>query len=83
MRYSILSRLYLLWQENDTAEEALKPYVNSLPAAVDADQSLGGRASLARVEAGRRGFITVAGTLYLVLELTADVLEKGAYQSGI
>lgn len=41
--YRILHRLVLPWQDNEKCELDLIAFVNSIPAAVDADPQLGGR----------------------------------------
>lgn len=85
MRYTFLLRLVIRWQEREEAEAELLSYVNSIPAAVDADPLLGGAITqgLAKVTFGLAGFIELGGTTYRVLDFTADVLEKGAYQGGL
>lgn len=85
MRYTFLLRLVIRWQERAEAEAELLSFINSIPAAVDADPLLGGRITmgLAKVTAGLAGFIELGGTTFRVCDFTADVLEKGAYQGGL
>lgn len=83
MRYTFTSRLVVDWQSPADAELELLGLVNAIPAAIDADPTLGGRVNLARITEGPAGFIAIGGTNYRIIDYTIDVLEKGAYQSGI
>lgn len=85
VRYVFLLRLIVLWQERAEAEAELLSFVNSIPASIDADATLGGRlgSGMARVSNGTAGFMTMNGTVYRIIDFTADVLEKAGYRSGI
>ena len=85
MRYRILARLILLWQDSRISSEQVVGYLNSICAAVDADPQLAGAIprGVARVADGREGLRSIGGTVYKVLDVFIDVVEKDAYQSGI
>jgi len=91
MRYSVLCRLLIRYQDNEKAEWELIPFVNSIAAAIDADPQLGGRIprGYARVNPDRDArawFPRVGGTnpiTYRGLDVYVDIVDKGAYQSGI
>jgi len=77
-RYRILHRLLVPWQNNPQAELLLIPYVNSIPAAVDADPHLGtvlssGIAEIERIDAV---YVTFAGVVFRALDFYSNVLEK-------
>lgn len=85
MRYRVMSRLILQWQDQEQAELALLPFVNSIPAAVDQDQTLGGRVNsgLARIADAETGFVIISQIKYRCIDFYADVLTKSAWKSGI
>lgn len=77
-RYRILHRLLVPWQNNPQAELLLIPYVNSIPAAVDADPHLGtaltnGIAEIVSIDAL---YVTFAGVTHRALDFYSSVLEK-------
>lgn len=84
MRYRVLNRIIFRWQDNEQAELELIPFVNSVPAAIDADAKLGGRvdSGLARVTDIQAVFVTI-GALYRALDIYTEVLEKQPFKSGI
>lgn len=85
MRYRILCRLVINWVDNERAEEELIPYVNAIPAAIDADARLGERLpnGLAQVDDMQATFVSIGGVLYRALDTYANVLEKAPFKSGI
>jgi hypothetical protein len=88
MRYRVLCRLCVRWQDNEKAEWELIPFVNSIPAAIDADPQLGGAitrgyASVAEDANANAGFVRIGGTMYRSLDVYVDIVDKDAYQSGI
>lgn len=88
MRYRVLCRLCVRWQDNEKAEWELIPFVNSIPAAIDQDPTLGGAitrgfASVAEDANAIAGFVRIGGTMYRSLDVYVDIVDKGAYQSGI
>lgn len=88
MRYRKLIRLIVLWQDNEKAEQKVIPFVNAIPAALDADPQLGGRIErgFARVSPDAdaiAGFVRIGGVMYRSLDIFADIVDKAAYQSGI
>jgi hypothetical protein len=78
-RYRILHRLILLWQDNEQAELAVAPFVDSIPAALDADPQLGGKiasgwAEIASIDAV---WVTIQNVEYRALDFYSEVLVKG------
>lgn len=88
MRYRFMSRLCIRWQDNEYAERELLPFVNAIPAAVDADPQLGGRISsgLARVVSAagdaQRPLVRIGNVDYRAVDFFSDVLHKFPYRSG-
>jgi hypothetical protein len=85
MRYRILNRLVIQWQDQERAEQQLKPFVHTIPASVDTDPTLGGRITmgLAHISDAESGFAIIAGTKYRVLDCYATATTKAPFQSGI
>lgn len=86
MRYRILHRLLIQWQDNEEAELELMPLVQRVPASVDLDPTLGGRVTLgsgAFVGRGESGFTTISTTKYRCLDFISTVSTKAPFQSGI
>ena len=85
MRYRVLCRLCVPWMDNEEAERELIPFVNSIPAAIDADPTLGGRVTRGRAYVSEQVgvFVSIGGTLYRALDTFVEVLYKGPFQSGI
>jgi len=77
-RYTVTMRLVTLWQDNEEAEKDIIPYIDSVPAAIHADRTLGGRltSGLARVTGSEGGFVDVGAVRYRVVDFVADVLDK-------
>lgn len=85
-RYRIQIRAVLLWQDARISESELLPLVNLIPAAIDNDPQLGGRLEqgVVVVTDGRESLRGIGGTVYKVLDVFVDAVEKGEYQtSGI
>ena len=80
VRYTFTHRLIVKWQDNDAAERELLGLVDAIPAAVNADPHLSGALSAggAEILTGAAGFVTIAKTLYRIVDYTSTVLEKGA-----
>ncbi len=85
MRYRILCRLCVKWQDNQFAEQELIPFVNSLAAAVDVDPYLGGRVAGggSSVADGTGTFVNIGGVLYRALDVFVEVVDKAPWESGI
>jgi hypothetical protein len=85
MKYRVLNRLCIQWQDNEQAERQLAKFVNPLPASIDKDPKLGGRVSrgMAWVTEAPTGFFSIGDTTYRVLDMYVEVLTKGAFKSGI
>lgn len=84
-KYRVLVTVVVPFQDNILAEDQIAPFVNSVPAAIDADATLDGRVHLARVptaQSGRTvGYLEIAGVLCRAVSFTVDVLEKQAYRT--
>lgn len=85
MRYKLVCRLCFRWQDNEGAELETEPYINALPAAIDADAGLGGalNSGIAQVTALQGVFVSIGGTVYRAIDYTVDILEKAPRLSGI
>lgn len=85
MRYRILHRLVLPWQDNEQAELALMPFVHSIPASVDLSPTLGGLITLglARITEAQSGFVIISDTKWRCLDFFSDVPTKAPVRSGI
>lgn len=91
MRYRVKARLLISWVSNEAAERELLPFVNTIPAAIDADMFLGGRIQSGGAEveqdtdhvAAWTEYGGTGGTMYRSLEIFISVVEKGSYKSGI
>lgn len=92
MRYTSLHRICYNWSEPTTAEQALVDTLNAVPAAVDADPTLGGRLTgdgmnylggIAEVIRADSGWAIVAGNKQRVVDIETLVIEKAAYQQGL
>jgi hypothetical protein len=85
--YRVMARLCVPIQENVQAEAVLAPFVNSIPATIDANATLGGAVNIASVteavsgEGG--GYHTVASSPYRTITYTVVLVEKSAYKGGI
>jgi len=77
-RYYVTIRLVVRWQDNEEAEKEIIPYIDSIPAAVHADRSLGGllASGLAHISGAEGGFVDVGAVRYRVVDFVADVLDK-------
>jgi hypothetical protein len=86
-RYRVLMRLCVPVQDNARVEAVIKPFVNRIPAAIDADPTLGGRVNLAYCEGSPLGdgdtYLEIAETTCRAVTFVAVLVEKGTYQSGI
>lgn len=85
MKYRILHRLVLQWQDNEPSEAALMPFVHSIPASVDRDPTLGGRITmgLAGISDAATGFVVISSTKYRCIDFFASASTKAPFQSGI
>lgn len=85
MRYRVLIRLVLQWQENDQSELQLIPLVNEIPYRIDQDPTLGRRVNmgLAQVNDIQSGFVVISGTKYRCCDFYLDCETKSQARSGI
>jgi hypothetical protein len=85
MKFRLLHRICVQWQDNEESEAELLTFVHSLPSAVDQDPTLGGLITmgLARISEGQSGFVLISGTKYRSLDFFSDIPTKGTYKGGI
>lgn len=92
MPYRILCRLCFRWQDNEKAELELIPFVNRVPAAIDAAPNLpiptdpptsAIASGMARVIAIVGGFTTIGDVLYRSIDFTVEAVDKGPFKGGI
>lgn len=76
IHYFFAHRVAVQWVDNPVAEAAILVYANSVPAAINADPSLGGRIDNIRISDGVTDWATYGGTKYRVLDFTSQALEK-------
>jgi len=78
IRYRVLARLVVLWQDNEQAELEVMPLVSSIIDAVEADPHLGGalKAGYAQIDEIDAGWDEIGGVTYRVVDFYADVLAK-------
>jgi hypothetical protein len=85
MEYRTIGRLCFLWKDNAAAEAELRPFINSIPAAVDADPLLGN--CLAGNGAGYLGgytevtgaevvYVEINGVKYKAVDFALRAFEK-------
>jgi hypothetical protein len=77
--YFYLCRLVVAAQNISAAYDLITPYVDSIPAAVWSDQTLGGVVSsgIARITDSSLITFDAGGTRYLAIDFTARVTYKG------
>lgn len=77
-RYFSLHRLLLATQDTEQAEAALLPFVDALPASVEADPRLAGRifSGMARLSSAEAVWVRIAGVVFRALDYTSEVLDK-------
>ena len=85
MNYSVVARLCFRWQDNEQAELETEPFINALPAAIDANAGLSGvlTSGIARVTNVLGVFVSIGGVVYRAIDFTIEVIEKAPRLSGI
>lgn len=85
MRWRVIGRLVIKWQEFERAELELDSYLNAIAAAVDSDAYLGGRINggMAQVGDAKGGWMYFNGIQFRIWDTFVDVLDKAPYGSGI
>ncbi len=83
--YRLLARLLVVYQDNEGAETILDGLINSIPAAVNANPTLGGTASIATIANINSDppIIDINGTACRYADFEVEIKEKGAFTSGI
>jgi len=76
--YRTLHRLLFQWQDNEQALVEAIPFIDSIPAAVEADKHLGGTiaSGLARIDECEAVIVTVSGVEMLALDFYSTVMVK-------
>lgn len=77
-RWRSLHRVCVHWQDNEQAEQQIRPYLASVPAAIDADPHLGEalHLGLASITEGIGGWVSIGGVIYRCIDFYSSVLEK-------
>lgn len=85
MKYRLVCRVVVPWQDNEQAEIQLDPFVNRVAAAIDANPSLSGTITggVTKTVEGEAVFVTVGGTLYRALDVFVELPDKGPYRGGL
>lgn len=86
--YSVTATLCLPFQDNAIAEESIAPFINSIPAAIDASQALDGACNVAYVASWLADVRDMGGTgdtavRCRVIDFTVFIRDKGPFGSGI
>ncbi len=70
--------LVFRWQDSEQATQELLPFLDSIPAAVDADPHLGGRLNggMARVDEWEIMWLTVGSVDYIAIRFYSTVMER-------
>ena len=85
MKYRVLIRTLIRWQENKQAEVELMAFVNSIPEAIEQDAQLGGAivSGLSTPTDGKAGWVNIGGTQYRALDHFIEVIEKTPYAGAV
>lgn len=77
-KFRIMHRLVVPWQDNEQAEIQIMPFVDSIPAAIDADPTLGGviTSGMAQIVDIEAAWINIAGVEYRALDFYSLVTDK-------
>jgi hypothetical protein len=67
------------WQDSQAAELELLAYIDSIPAAVDRDPTLGGVVRDCEITSAEAGFVTVGEQEYRTLAFTSEVVAFSDY----
>lgn len=79
--YQVLAVVCVIWQDSMFAEDQIAPFINTLPAAIDANPTLGGAVSLVQVISWRTDVRAIADVQVRAVEFTIDVLDKKPYHT--
>jgi hypothetical protein len=83
--YRTRHRLLVLWRDNEAAENSITPFVDSIPAALDADPKIGAKAqdgAIVEIYGDTPGWITLGGVEYRCIDFISEITELapiGAY----
>ncbi len=84
--YRVRVSVLVPFQDNVLAEDALEPWINSLPAAIDANATFTGAVKSAQVTDWTAGYMTFdSGDKEIKtrrIEFTVSILEKTNYKTG-
>jgi hypothetical protein len=75
IRYRTMHRLCIAWGDPGESEKVLRDYADIIPAAVEADYTLGGRSDVAVIVSGTTGWVTIDGKEYRTLDFFSEALE--------
>ncbi len=76
--YRLLHRVCVAWQDNQGAEALLLPFLSSVPAAIRADRSLGGRLTTgySTITGCVGAFVIIGGVLCRAYDFTSESFYK-------
>jgi len=84
--YRVRVSVLVAFQDNVLAEDALEPWINDLPAAIDADATFASAVNSAQVTDWTAGFMTFdSGDKEIKtrrIEFIVQILEKTPYKGG-
>jgi len=80
--YRIRVSVLVAFQDNVLAEDALEPWINDLPAAIDADATLGGAVNIAQVVDWTADYFDIGEVKTRRAFFTVEIKDKSAYRGG-
>lgn len=81
--YRIGLSVLVPFQDNVLSEDALAPFINSVPAAIDANATLTSTANVAWVSSWTADYYTIGEVMTRRVRFVVEIRDKGAYRSGI
>jgi hypothetical protein len=81
-KYRVIATVCVPWQDNTLAEDQIAPFINTVPAAIDANPALSGAVNLAKVTEWRTDVRAIAETQCRVIDFTIEVLDKAPYRTA-
>lgn len=87
--YTLMHRLCFEWQDQEAAELQLMPFIDSIPAVIEADPKLGGvldsgqPTNRAKIYTARGGFISVSGSVLRVVDFYSETIVTRKWTSDL
>lgn len=81
--YRIGVSVLVPFQDNTSSEDAIAPFINSVPAAIDANATLTSTANVAWVSSWQADYFTIGEVLTRRVRFIVEIRDKGSWQGGI